>query len=181
MIEPTVSRMVWYRPGPRDCRDGVHPIPQIDDTAPLHAMICGVLGPGRVNLAVFGADGTGPYPRVDVVLAQDNDPVQPGQCTWMPFQKGQAAAQATPAIDVSAVHAALEAKSKEIHDMLTGATAEAGDALKAIVAEGEDKLRALVKEITDALQPQPAETNPAPAPAPVEQPQAQDAEPAPQG
>lgn len=171
MINPTVSRMVWYRPGPRDCAGGENPIPQIDAASPLHSMICGVLGPGRVNLAVFGADGSGPYPRVDVALVQDDYEVQPGQCSWMPYQKGQAAAQtSTPAIGaagaavVSAetvaaqveqhvataadtVKAGLEAKGKEIHDLLTGVEQRVKDFL----AEGHDKLIAAATHVENVV------------------------------
>jgi hypothetical protein len=150
-IEPTVSRMVWYRPGPRDVVGGEHPIPQIDDTSPLHAMICGVLGPGRVNLAVFGADGTGPYPRVDVLLVQD-EPVQPGQCTWMPYQKGQASA--APAV----AKEAAENATATIAAKVTEAHAEIEARIKSVVAEGEAKVRALYDEIVMALQPSPKET-----------------------
>lgn len=80
MIKPTVGRVVWfYTKGYGD--------------APLAAIIAHVWSDVLVNLAVFDRNGicTG---RPSVVLEQDDCPVPPAEkcyCTWMPYQKGQAA------------------------------------------------------------------------------------------
>lgn len=84
MIRPTVARMIWYRPGPGEN------IPQREGR-PLAAIITGVHDDEtRVNLAVFGFDGSGPYARLGVYVEQEGMPA-PGACGWMPYQKGQAA------------------------------------------------------------------------------------------
>lgn len=83
MIVPTVGRIVWFRP------DAVF-IPTLDGqpNGPLAAIIVGVQSEERVNVSVFGADGS-MHPRTGVFVTQEGDPA-PGSCTWMPFQKGQA-------------------------------------------------------------------------------------------
>lgn len=82
MIKPTPGRIVWYRPQIGDV------IPSRGEE-PLAAMVAGVISDTLVNLAVTGADGSGPYARQNVTLVQDGE-TPPGACTWMPFQKGQA-------------------------------------------------------------------------------------------
>lgn len=149
-IVPTVGRKVWYRPGPRDIAGGEHPIPQIDGNQPLDATIVGVLDAdtNRINLAVMGADGTGPYPRVDVLLAQDAPP-EPGQCAWMPFQKNQAASadKAAAPIDTTAVHQALEAKGKEIHGLLISVE----ERIKGFLGEEHGKLVAAATHVENVV------------------------------
>jgi hypothetical protein len=83
-IHPTPGRIVWYRKS-RD--DG---IPESPNDEPLAAQIAGVIDSHTVNIAVLGFDGSGPHPRQNVRLVQDG-PCQPGQCTWTPYQKWQAA------------------------------------------------------------------------------------------
>lgn len=83
MIVPTVARMLWYRANVGDI------VPSRGDE-PLAAILAGVVDDSTVNLAVFGADGSGPYAKQNVVLTQEGEPA-PGACCWMPFQKGQAA------------------------------------------------------------------------------------------
>ena len=78
MIEPTVGRLVHYRP------DYAH-------TAPLAALVVGVHDARSVNLTVFNDDGS-ISPALEVTLLQDDDtpPHDRPYAEWMPFQKGQA-------------------------------------------------------------------------------------------
>jgi hypothetical protein len=90
MIRPTVGRMIWYRPKPDEDisqRDG----------QPLAAVVTGVhydddpvTNRTLVNVSVFGFNGTGPHFRLGIAISEDNEPA-PGECCWMPYQKGQAA------------------------------------------------------------------------------------------
>ncbi len=80
MIEPTIGRVVLYRPTEED-RDEVR-----------HAAIVTMVHSNvSVNLAVF--DGVGvPYNRQTVKLTQeDAEETLPGGCEWMEYHKGQAA------------------------------------------------------------------------------------------
>jgi hypothetical protein len=84
MINQQPNRFVWYRARPGEGLGS--------SDVPRSAFICGVIDDNTVNLAVFGFDGSGPYPRQNVTLVQDEvQQVQPGQCGWMPYQRGQAA------------------------------------------------------------------------------------------
>lgn len=88
MIKPTVGRKVWYRPADREAiaRNGEQP---------LDATIVAVNSDRNVNLVVFDATGE-LHKRPGTVLMQGDetyDPVQ-GYCEWMPYQQGQAKAQA---------------------------------------------------------------------------------------
>jgi hypothetical protein len=161
MIPPTVSRFVWYRPAPHDCEPSEHRIPQIADQ-PLSGQICGVLGLERVNLAVMGADGSGPYPRPNVKLVQDG-PVQPGECTWMPFQKGQSM------------------KVDELTDKLRETLNQSNAKLIPGAAAQTAQEPAKNADAPEQAAPTQAAAEPAPAnPAPTEQPApAPDAQPAP--
>jgi hypothetical protein len=81
MISPTVGRIVWFYPA-HLWRTGPEP---------LAAIITDVRSPQVVDLCVFDAVGAATG-REHVDLVQD-DSVQPDHayCTWMPYQKGQAA------------------------------------------------------------------------------------------
>lgn len=78
MIEPTVGRLVHYRPA-------------YAHTAPLAALVVGVHDARSVNLTVFNDDGS-ISPALEVTLLQDDDtpPHDRPYAEWMPFQKGQA-------------------------------------------------------------------------------------------
>ena len=86
MIEPTVGRIVWYRPSEQD-----REIMVIQGDQPLAAVVAYVWNSERVNLTVF--DHTGAYfPRSSIVLNQSDRPCTASpSCEWMPYQKGQAA------------------------------------------------------------------------------------------
>lgn len=87
MIKPTVGRVVWFYPIG-------HPSLNLNNNlnAPLAAIIAYVWSDVLVNLAVFDCNGNS-VPHTSIVLEQDEVPAPPGQsyCTWMPYQKGQAA------------------------------------------------------------------------------------------
>jgi hypothetical protein len=78
MIEPTIGRVVWYRP---------------DDSMndqPLAALVAYVHGPRSVNLAVFDPNGIA-FNRTYITLRQEGDDLpQRPFCEWMPYQIGQA-------------------------------------------------------------------------------------------
>ncbi|MCP3709746.1 hypothetical protein M3I54_22645 [Paraburkholderia sp. CNPSo 3274] len=87
MIEPSIGRVVWFRPG-KNLRNV-----QTDLKQPLAAIVCYVHGPRSVNLSVFDALGKH-HAFVNVPLLQDDDKAPDGEmpyAEWMPFQKGQAA------------------------------------------------------------------------------------------
>ena len=86
MIEPTVGRIVNYRPGRND--------PGECGEAEVHAaIICDVHASDCVSLCVFDSIGI-PYPVQHARLQQDK-PIAlkdgEGCAEWMAYQKGQAA------------------------------------------------------------------------------------------
>jgi hypothetical protein len=86
MIVPTVGRMIWFNPSPED---RIYSSAQV-----LAAIVAGVNDDGTVNLAVFRADGSGPYHRQNVAITGPDSLIPegaPGTAMWMPYQKGQAA------------------------------------------------------------------------------------------
>ena len=84
MIQPTVGRVVWYRPSESDT------FPKAVGQ-PLPAIITIAWDMGLVNLVVFDGDGN-THGRTSVRLVQPNDeaPGPGGYCEWMPYQIGQA-------------------------------------------------------------------------------------------
>jgi hypothetical protein len=109
MIEPTVGRIVHYRP------------PYAHD-APLAAIVAGVHTPRSVNLLVVHDDGS-TFPALEVVLLQDDDSVPEGEpyAEWMPFQKGQAPASS-----------AVEERLKKLEEQSAAGTAPLEERLAAI-------------------------------------------------
>lgn len=83
MIQPTIGRVVWFFPSGHQ-----------HGHQPHAALIAHVWSDTCVNLAIFNANGQ-PYadPPTSVLLVQDGNEVPSGgnYCTWMPYQKGQAA------------------------------------------------------------------------------------------
>lgn len=87
-IPPTVGRKVWYWPTAQE-KSWSH-------DQPFDATIVHVLGERQVNLHVLNEIGYPLPAKEHIVLVQpdqERDPV-PGECSWMPFQIGQAKAQA---------------------------------------------------------------------------------------
>lgn len=89
-IVPTVGRVVHFWPA-------VHHLEAREPTAqPQAAIVTYVHGEECVNLAVFGPGGE-TRPQTSVRLQQtDSEAIDPrdAHATWMPFQVGQAKAQA---------------------------------------------------------------------------------------
>lgn len=88
MIEPTVGRIVLYRPH----ADELKHIPSPPAPGqPLAAMVAGVQSPRVINLMVSDAAGN-PFSRQSVFLLQDDEaaPTDHSYAEW-PHQKGQAA------------------------------------------------------------------------------------------
>ncbi len=88
MIEPTVGRIVHFRPGKSASNLRI----QCDPKQPLAAIVTYVHGPRMVNLAVLDALGRH-HALASVRLLQDDDKGTNNEpfAEWMPFQKGQAA------------------------------------------------------------------------------------------
>ncbi len=81
MIEPTVGRVVWFYRHVQD--KGFE--------GPMAAHIAFVNTPSVVNLMAIDLEGR-PRPEKMVQLVQDDDMIpNDDYCTWMPYQKGQAA------------------------------------------------------------------------------------------
>ena len=83
MIKPTIGRVVWFYP------KGSNPEDQ-----PLPALVAHVWSDTCVNLGIFDANGNAmANPPTSVLLVHDGMEVPSGglYCTWMPYQKGQAA------------------------------------------------------------------------------------------
>ena len=89
MIEPTVGRVVWYRPNDEERSHFAHP--GLDAPQPLAAMVVYVHDERSVNLIVFSPRGA-PIARSSVPLVQEGDtaPADASFCEWMPYQIGQA-------------------------------------------------------------------------------------------
>lgn len=89
VIKPTVGRVVWF-----------YPKGYVDGQEPLAAIVTHVWSDTCVNLAIFDANGR-PLadPPTSVLLVQEGNPIPTGglYCTWMPYQLGQAKAQAAKA------------------------------------------------------------------------------------
>jgi hypothetical protein len=98
MIEPTVGRIVHYRP------------PYVHE-APLAAIVAGVHNERSVNLLVIHDDGS-TFPALEVALLQDDDSVPEGEpyAEWMPFQKGQVPGSSAVEQRLAAIEAALKPK-----------------------------------------------------------------------
>lgn len=82
MIQPTVGRIVWFRPGVLDI-DAEMPGGR---TVPRAAIITYVWNDRMVNLAVFSVNGN-TFARTSVRLRQPEDEADDNMfCEWMPYQ-----------------------------------------------------------------------------------------------
>jgi hypothetical protein len=87
IITPTIGRQVWY------WRD----LTRTPELQPEAATVCYVHGDSMVNLQVIEHNGVA-RSEIEVSLRQPQDPEWTGRhCEWMPFQIGQAKAQAAEA------------------------------------------------------------------------------------
>lgn len=80
MIKPTVGRVVWF----------YKYIPSQGYKGPLAGHVAFVHSDTMVNLMVIDENGH-PRSETSVLLVQDGQPPSGDYCTWMPYQKGQAA------------------------------------------------------------------------------------------
>lgn len=87
IITPTVGRKVWYYPGGEQ---------QLKHDQPNDATIARVHSDRLINIGYRDANGeSGNASSVPLVQEGDEFPHGPF-CMWMPFQQGQARAQAQP-------------------------------------------------------------------------------------
>lgn len=86
MIDPSVGRVVWYRPSDQDHKLGMQ---IFADGQPLKADVVYVWSNTEVNLSVIDHNGTS-HRRTHVPINVENRPGQ--SCAeWMGYQLGQAA------------------------------------------------------------------------------------------
>lgn len=86
MIKPTIGRVVWFY------QDGHQ-----EGEQPLAAIVAHVWSDTCVNLAIFDANGCPMQsPPTSILLVQEGIeiPSVGHYCAWMPYQVGQAKAQA---------------------------------------------------------------------------------------
>jgi len=90
MIQPTVGRVVLFYPGIARQQQGS--MMAVFGQQPMAATVAFVYNEREVNLSVTDHAGK-QWPAVGVRLLQDNDVLSTDiqHCTWMPYQKGQAA------------------------------------------------------------------------------------------
>jgi hypothetical protein len=82
MINPTIGRVVWYRPGAHETN--------LASDQPLAAIITYVHSDDKINLVVFGKGGDC-HRRASVPLWNgEGDAPTIVHAEWMPYQKGQA-------------------------------------------------------------------------------------------
>lgn len=112
MIEPTIGRVVLYRP--KDTMDQ----PDLRHAA----QIAFVHGVSMVNIGVLDEFGVH-YNEQMVRLMQDDEPCQPGCCEWMPYQKGQAVKLEAKDLD----NEALQARIKELEEKLKDGKEDTSD------------------------------------------------------
>lgn len=98
-IAPTIGRVVWFYPFAKSGESGfvthIIGIEAAGTEQPYAAIVAHVWSDSMVNLTVFDANGNA-HSRTSVELLQEATAervVSGGFCTWMPFQKGQAARQ----------------------------------------------------------------------------------------
>jgi len=99
MIKPTVGRIVWYNPAPKDNLELL-----VDDKGksvgqPLAAMVLAVHNDTRVNLMVYSAYGQSRFmSRVELWQGDNERPKGHGYAEWMPYQKAVAEGKIQPLV-----------------------------------------------------------------------------------
>ena len=137
IIKPTVGRVLWFYPSQLTGEAGFvrHP-----DGGPYAAIIARVWNDAMVNLAVFDANGT-IHSRTSVPLVQDGGcALEEGFCSWMPFQKGQAAKQDTAAAAAAAPLIGLPVR--ELSDLPAAIPAAHGNSPRVTAADIEASIAA---------------------------------------
>lgn len=97
MIKPTIGRVVWFTPS-RNSTEADFTHHDSTPPQPHAALIAYVWSDSLVNLTVFDHDGR-QHSKTSVPLIQEGEP-KPEYgyfASWMPFQVGQAKAQAQAA------------------------------------------------------------------------------------
>lgn len=150
-IAPTIGRVVWFYPFAKSGESGfvthIIGIEAAGTEQPYAAIVAHVWSDSMVNLTVFDANGNA-HSRTSVELLQEATAervVAGGFCTWMPFQKGQAARQ-----DAAAPVAMVGLPVREVHRE-EHATAVAVEALRANVHKALDE--GLMRHMTGAADP----------------------------
>jgi hypothetical protein len=92
MIKPTIGRVVWFWPS--TVTGGAEYFCYHDNKQPCAAQVVYVWGDACVNLQVLDQNGRA-HSFTSVPLIQEGEPRPDGYfCEWMPYQIGQAKAQA---------------------------------------------------------------------------------------
>ncbi|MED5607793.1 hypothetical protein OSS47_28280 [Pseudomonas citronellolis] len=136
MIKPTVGRVVWFFPTAAYMRS--RHLVFSDQSQPLAATIVYVHNDRMVNLVVSDQSGAG-FGVSSVELVQEGVPVPAGSfyCTWMPYQKGQAAK--TESLERQVADAAKCLACGESHGA-TGLPCPNMRVVAQVPGAGEDKL-----------------------------------------
>src|SRR6476620_9768805 len=90
MIKPTVGRVVWYNPVPKDNLEQLADEHGKRKEEPLVGIVLAVHSDTRVNLLVISAYGQTRFlSRVELWQGEGERPTGHGYAEWMPFQRGQ--------------------------------------------------------------------------------------------
>lgn len=112
IIEPTVGRVLLYKPGKNDADQAMTQIPEyvekdVEDVR-FPVTVCYVYKKLRNRVNVAGYDAVGvPFSRQCVHLQQDGMEPYPGDaqegfCEWIPYQKAVASGQIPPTLHAQA-------------------------------------------------------------------------------
>lgn len=155
-IKPTVGRIVWYYPAVNCAESG---FASNSGDQPLAAIIARVWHDRMVNLTVFDANGV-PHARTSVPLLQDlEDSGTSAFCTWMPYQKGQAA-KTEAAEKAESAPAPAEYRQPSQREQLEFALVSGAAAHLSAHIHEADRIAEGIKKVLDKLHPQPVLFNP---------------------
>jgi len=92
-MKPSVGRRVWYWPHPSERNyDPLDDVSDGSDLQPFDAGIARVNKDGTINVSIVSDSGYPMTPRQGVMLRETPDQAVAGECSWMPYQVGQAKA-----------------------------------------------------------------------------------------
>jgi hypothetical protein len=91
MMKPTIGRKVWYWPFPHERAFGTD--------QPFDATVCFVRGDRAIDVAINNEFGNAIHGRPCTLVAP-GETAAPGECSWMPYQIGQAQQQTDSAVHV---------------------------------------------------------------------------------